>query len=269
LRIRVIFKLKNRGGTIAFHHQHLLAQLIRGMLVKTNDKKFMDFKAYNFSGLKGQTRISRKGLHFFSSRITLVIASPNQDFLDLIVHSIFEFKELQVGGLTLEPESVEREEQVAIEGPVKFICISPIVLMKPNFGDQESKRFIHPSSDEFSDLLYESIMNRMAKETDFSQEELESFYKFQLVPDAKYLERMDKNQKKFARIYSVYDQDVRYEVRGYTFPFTLYAAKEVLEFIFAIGLGHFTYKGFGMLDLAHQNPIARSVSYGANVSSNS
>jgi CRISPR-associated endoribonuclease Cas6 len=51
---------------------------------------------------------------------------------------------------------------------------------------------------------------------------------------------------------------VRFEIRGYTFPFTLYAAKDVQQFVYENGLGYFTYKGFGMLDIASNDPIHRS-----------
>jgi CRISPR-associated endoribonuclease Cas6 len=47
-------------------------------------------------------------------------------------------------------------------------------------------------------------------------------------------------------------------VRGYTFPFTLYAAKEVQQFVYENGLGHFTHKGFGMLDVAHNDTIQQA-----------
>jgi CRISPR-associated endoribonuclease Cas6 len=95
----------------------------------------------------------------------------------------------------------------------------------------------------------------------YSNEQLASFSKFQLVPDENYLRKIRENQKKFARIYPVYDQDVKYEVRGYTFPFVLYAAKEVQEFVFNGGLGSFTHKGFGMLDLANTDPSKRTTAY--------
>jgi CRISPR-associated endoribonuclease Cas6 len=50
-------------------------------------------------------------------------------------------------------------------------------------------------------------------------------------------------------------------VRGYTFPFTLYAKKEVQEFVFTCGLGAFTHKGFGMLDLANADISKRATPY--------
>ena len=59
-------------------------------------------------------------------------------------------------------------------------------------------------------------------------------------------------QKKFARIYSVYDMDGgKYEVRGYTLPFTLYAAGESTGVLSSNAVwGALPTEGFGMLDLA-------------------
>ena len=91
----------------------------------------------------------------------------------------------------------------------------------------------------------------------FTEEELKSFYKFQLVPDQDYLQRIKDQKKKFARIYSIYEQDVKYEIRGYTLPFTLYADPVVQEFVFTSGIGLLTHKGFGMIDFATTNPALK------------
>ncbi len=261
MRIRLIFILKNKGGYVPFHHQYLLAQLIKGILLKGGKEKYFNYTYYNFSGLKGQTKISRNGLHYFSSRVTLVLSSLNKDFIDYFVTNLFDFPQVEVGNLTLIPESVEEETIPEMEMETKYICISPIVLSVPKFNDMEAKKFIHPETDEFSDHLYESTILRMAKSKLYTEEQLKSFYKFQLVPDVVYLNKIKESQKKFARIYPVYDQDVKYEVRGYTFPFTLYAAPDVQKFVFVLGLGMFTHKGFGMLDLANTDPTKRTKEY--------
>jgi len=261
LRVRIIFLLRNRGGYVPFHHQYLLAQIIKGVLVKGGDKNFVNYSFFNFSGLKGQTKVSRKGLHFYSAKITLVFSSPNKEFVDYFLMNLFELKQVDVGGVSLQPESVELEEPMAHSDNDKFICISPLVLLSASFNDSSAKRFVSPESDAFSDLLYESTISRMQQANLFTEEQLASFYKFQLVPDKDYLARLTAAQKKFARIYPVYDQDVKYEIRGYTFPFTLYAAKEVQEFVFNCGLGQFTHKGFGMLDMANTNPNSRVLKY--------
>lgn len=261
MRVRVIFTLKNKGAFVPFHHQFLLAQLVKGIIIKGGNESMRGFSFYNFSGLKGQTKISRNGLHFFSNKVTLVFSCLQKDFLDYFIDELFKMPHVEVGNLVLLPESVELENVPTFEDEMKYICISPIVLLKPAFNDSESKRFISPETDEFSDVLFESTILRMEALGTYSNEQLASFSKFQLVPDENYLRKIRENQKKFARIYPVYDQDVKYEVRGYTFPFVLYAAKEVQEFVFSGGMGSFTHKGFGMLDLANTDPSKRTTLY--------
>jgi CRISPR-associated endoribonuclease Cas6 len=261
LRVRIIFVLKNKGAYVPFHHQFLLAQLIKGIILRGGIEKYRDYNFYNFSGLKGQTKISRNGLHFFSSKVTLVFSCMNKEFVDFFVDELFKMSSVEVGNLVLIPESVEQESIPEFTDVTKFICISPLVLMPPQFNDSESKRFIPPESDEFSDKLFESTILRMESYGKYTLEQLGQFSKFQIDPDSNYLKKIRESQKKFARIYPVYDQDVKYEVRGYTFPFTLYAAKEVQNFVFIGGLGAFTHKGFGMLDIANTDPSQRTIEY--------
>lgn len=238
--------------------------MIRGIVLNGKNEDFKFFELYNFSGIKGQTKVSRRGLHFYSSKVTVVFSCVNKDFVDYFLTQLFKYPEINIGNLELVPEYVEKEETMELSTEHKFISISPIVLKTPSFNDADGKKFIPPESDEFSDLLYESTMNRMEKIGIYNAEQLASFYKFQVVPDKGYIRKLTEAQKKFARIYPVYDQDVKYEVRGYTVPFTLYAAKEVQEFLFNTGIGSFTHKGFGMLDLAHSDPNKRAVKYEFN-----
>lgn len=261
MRVRIIFLLKNKGGFVPFHHQYLLAQLIKGLIIQGGDKKYKDYTFYNFSGLKGQTKISRNGLHFYSSRITLVLSSQDQGFIDYLIKMLFNYEQIEVGNLMMIPETVELEQMPDVGESTKFICISPLVLSPPSFNDTSGKAFISPTSDQFSDMLYESTISRMEKSGNYTTEQLTSFYKFQLVPDRNYLNKIKEGQKKFARIYPLFDQDVKYEVRGYTLPFTLYAAPEVQEFVFSCGLGSCTHKGFGMLDIANSDPSKRAIPY--------
>ncbi|HEY4654909.1 MAG TPA: CRISPR-associated endoribonuclease Cas6 [Cyclobacteriaceae bacterium] len=264
MRTRIIFSLKNRGAYVPFHHQYLLAQLIKGILIFGSNPAYKDFTRFNFSGLKGQTKISRKGLHFYSSKVTLVFACQDKAFMDYFLERLFEQKEVVVGNLLLIPDSTEIEEPVAISEETKFLCISPVVLIPPSFNDERAKKFIAPESDEFSDMLYESTIARMEETGNYTAEQLTSFYRFQILPDADYINRIQSTHKKFARIYPLYDNDIKFEVRGYTFPFTLYAAKEVQQFVYDNGLGHFSHKGFGMLDIAHNDSIRREKQHEMN-----
>jgi CRISPR-associated endoribonuclease Cas6 len=186
-----------------------------------------------------------------------VFSCQDKNFLEYFLNRLFQQKEVVVGNMQLVPESTETEATNIHGDEVKFLCISPVVLITPSFNDESAKKFISPDSDEFSDLLYEATISRMEATGRYKPEELTAFYKFQIVPDAEYINRIQSSHKKFARIYPLYDNDIKFEVRGYTFPFTLYANEEVQRFVYENGLGHFSHKGFGMLDLAHNDAIRR------------
>jgi CRISPR-associated endoribonuclease Cas6 len=254
LRVRIIFDLKNKGAAVPFHHQYILAQLIKGVLRRGEEEQFFEYPLYNFSGLKGQTTVSKQGLHYYSSKVTLVVSSPNKKFIDYLLKSLFELPQLLIGELQLVPSGVELENMPEFKGEMKFVCLSPLVLLIPKFYDDQGKKFITPFSDVFSDLLYESTIRRLQVTNNYNEQDLERFKRFQFVPDKEYLKKIEESGKKFARIYPMFDHDINYEVRGYTLPFTLYAEPEVQEFIFSCGLGRYTNKGFGMLDLAHGEP---------------
>lgn len=253
--------MKNKGAFVPFHHQYLLAQLLKGILVRGGVAEYADYRWYNFSGLKGQTKVSRNGLHFYSNKVTLVISSFNKQFIDYLLNQLFTYNQLEVGNLLLIPEYVEQEHLPEFEESMKYICISPLVLLDPSFNDDQGKRFISPETESFSDLLYESTLQRMGDVGRYNEKQLSDFFRFQIVPDSNYLHKIRITQKKFARIYSMFDQDVKYEVRGYTLPFTLYAAKEVQEFLFVGGMGKLCHKGFGMLDIAQADPGKENPKY--------
>ena len=259
MRIRIVFHLWNKGACVPFHHQHLMAQVIKGVNLRGGNSSFRNFTDYNFSGLKGQTKVSRRGLHFYSNKVTLVFSCNRIDFVDYFLDSLFDLEEFEVGGLQLSPETVEKEEPVVVEDKMKYVCISPIVVRKPLFDDPKNRLFIYPEDDLFSDLLYDSTMERMESQGIFKSSQIDSFFRFQIVPDKAYLSKLSELNKKFARVYPVYDNDIKFDVRGYTFPFTLYANKQVQEFIFTQGIGSFCHKGFGMIDIANSDPIKRII----------
>ncbi|TAH27509.1 MAG: CRISPR-associated endoribonuclease Cas6 [Cytophagales bacterium] len=258
MRIRIVFGLSNKGATVPFHHQFLLANVINTHLDKYKDA-FRGYNLYNFSGLKGQTKVGKEGLHFYSNKVTLVFSSPNEELIDALIASVFKQQQLEIGKLLLIPLSVEKEIIPPMNFEMKYICISPLVLLHPAENPTDSKRFILPTSDEFSDVLYDSTMLRMEKSGSYTQEQITSFYKFQVVPDKAYLEKIKDEEKKFARIFPAFDKGNKYEVRGYTLPITLYADPVVQSFIYDCGLGIYTYKGFGMMDLANSDPNQRTI----------
>lgn len=260
MRVRITFKLKNRGNYLPFYHQHLFSQLIKGMLISDEVERYKNFNLFSFSGLKGLTRVGRQGLQYNSNRVSLVLSSMDDEFVDHVLKLVFQRKSVSVGALILEPEYVEKEVNPVFENVSKLICLSPIVIMKAQFQDEESKRFINPINNEFSDFLFETLLSNM-ENSGIKVEKIPEYHKFQLVPDEEYLEKTKRNGKKFSRVYTLYDQDLGYDVRGYTIPFKLYAPPKMQEFIFNCGIGNYTHKGFGMVDLANVDPLSRTEPY--------
>ncbi|WP_422005032.1 hypothetical protein [Roseivirga pacifica] len=80
MRVRIIFKLLNKGAHLPFHHQHILAQYLKGVLLEGGESEYAEYSFFNFSALKGQTKVSRSGLHYYSNLVTLVVSSDSQGF---------------------------------------------------------------------------------------------------------------------------------------------------------------------------------------------
>lgn len=259
MRVRVIFQLKNRGAAVPFHHQHLISDIIDG-LIKDAGYAPTDEHLYSFSGIKGQTKVGKGGLFFFSSRVTIVLSSPNEMFLKNILRSLFKKSSIIIGEMELIPELVEKEKDPDFKEEMKYVGLSPLVIMGYQYGDPESvvKQFIDPLMDQFSDVLYESTMARMEESKMFTSQEIEAFFKFQVVPDKEYIERIKKSNKKFSRVYPVTLNGYNKEIRGYTLPFTIFAHPTVQKFIFECGFGEYSTKGYGLLDIANSNPLERA-----------
>lgn len=249
MRARLIFLVQNRGAVVPFHHQHIIADVFKGLMRDSAEHK--NYAYCNFSALKGQIRVVRDGLQYSSEKVTIVVASLSKDYLDALIAKLFEQRSIKIGELIMVPESVDVEEETTQESPLKFLCLSPIVICNPErSSDVECKRFVSPFSDEFSDLIYESTMINMERSGLYTPEEFATFSKFQVVPDEGYLNKIKETVKKMARIYPAFEEDFMYEVRGYTLPFTLYAEPKVQEFVLNCGIGSLTKHGFGMLDIA-------------------
>ncbi|WP_258101456.1 CRISPR-associated endoribonuclease Cas6 [Marinoscillum pacificum] len=260
MRIRITFNVNNRGGLVPFHHQYLISEVIRNILEEDNSDEFRNYPFYSFSGLKGQTRLSRNGLRYNSKKVTIVVSSVSEPFISHLVGLLLKQDAIQIADLNITPELAEEEVSVGLDGEAKFLCISPLVVISPEDDPASAKEFIDPTSDTFSDYLFEATINRMTS-YGIDVDSIPNIQKFQLVPDKEYLNKLKSSNKKFARIYPMYKHGEKLEVRGYTFPFTLFAAPEVQAFVYTCGLGSMCCKGFGMLDIANSNPVERTVPF--------
>lgn len=245
MRVRIIFQVLNGGGLLPFHQQVLLSNFVNDFIPDEYAGTF----DWNFSGIKGQTSVTSKGLFYNSQRVTLVFSSRNSDLVASFVSGIFSCDTIGLAGLDIRPLEVLEEVSEIQESELKYVCISPIVLVADGMPEEELRQFIPPTSPIFADLLYESTMRRMVNlgiNVDF----FSARENFSFRPDLEYLRKSKDNDRKFSRVYTFDDRANVLDLRGYTFPFYLKADSEVHEFLFNSGFGEATENGFGMVDFA-------------------
>lgn len=253
----MIFSLLNKGAVLPFHHQGILANFINQFLPQSEGNIPLHDWGLNFSGLKGQTLVTREGLAYTSSKVTVVISSHSQALIDHLVKNIFsQRKELIVGGLKLVPHQVLIEEPPAFDRITKYVMISPVILVTEAGDAIELKKFIHPERRSFYQLLKAGTYRRMLQ-AGVLEGKGENDFLFNFKPDLDYLNKVKRSEKKFSRIYQALVNNSLMEIRGYTFPFALEADEITHRFIFERGLGELTHLGYGMTDTVSNMFAAR------------
>lgn len=242
MRVKISFlKVHGTNGMVPLHHQKIISAFMEEISRETGTKS----EGYNFSSLKGTSKVQNGQIRFLSSKVSLVISAPESDFVEQWVAKIFERRLLSFAKLTLVPKGNVMIPDPAFQTVMKYVCISPIIPQQSfNDGDKVPES-LNPASHEFSDFFYDSIIERM-EAAGFSEKQLNDFAEFEIVPDTEYIQKMVKDQKKFARIYK---NNENQPMLGYLLPFTLHAHPEVHKFVWQRGLGRYTDQGYGMIDL--------------------
>jgi len=243
MRIKISFsRSHNSTNSIPLHHQKLLSDSLHKVV---NQLEGVTTDCYNFSSLKGTSRIQNGFMQFLSSKVTLVISSNSEDFMESLVKKIFEQQIVRVGKLELMPKSQEIIHEPEFSTKMKYVCISPIILLNPKTNPAENENALDPSSNHFSDLLFQAVMDRM-EVMGFSNEELNSFSVFEVTPDKDYVSKILSSRKKFARLYKDNNDN---PMIGYLLPFMLHAHPKVHQFIWNCGIGLLNKEGYGMIDV--------------------
>ena len=251
MRIKISFlKVHGSSGTVPLHHQKIISALIDEIIRELNAPT--DY--FCFSSLKGTSKVQAGQIRFLSSKVSLVFAAPEANFAEQLVQSIFDRRLVSFAKLTLVPKSYDIIPDPEFKTVMKYVCISPMIPQPPFEVDAAGvvPDALDPRSHEFSDLFYDSIMDRMEK-AGFTQEQLASFAEFEIMPDPNYIQKILETHKKFARIYK---NNLNQTIFGYLLPFTLHAHPQVQKFIWDCGIGLNTNQGYGMIDVVGQTMAA-------------
>jgi CRISPR-associated endoribonuclease Cas6 len=255
MRVKISFvRMRDASNSVPLHHQKLISQcledIIKDVPVKT------DF--YTFSSLKGTSKVQNGYMRFLSSKITLVISSSNSEFVDQVTKRIFEQPSILVGKISLIPKSFQTIPEPDFKTEMKYICISPLVLTDPAKNEMLSQEIVDPSTYEFSDMLYNAIIDNMEK-AGFSDADLNEFAVFEATPDKSYVAKIMESGKKYARLYKTNEE---LNMMGYLLPFTLHAHTKVHQFIWDCGLGVLNIQGYGMIDTVKDEVIENNTNQG-------
>jgi CRISPR-associated endoribonuclease Cas6 len=208
---------------------------------------------YCFSSLKGTSKVQSGQIRFLSSKVSLVLSAPESEFAEQWVKKIFDRRLVSFAKLTLVPKSYDIIPDPEFKTVMKYVCISPMI-PQPAFETDAAGNIpeaLDPRSQEFSDLFYDAILDRMEK-AGFTQEQLAKFAEFEIMPDPGYIQKILDTHKKFARIYK---NNSNQTIFGYLLPFSLHAHPQVQKFIWECGIGLFTTQGYGMIDVVGHNPV--------------
>ena len=242
MRVKISFlRDQMSANTIPLHHQTLLAESLYQII----DSMGGDRSLINFSSLKGTSKIQNGFMRFLSSKVTLVLSSRSAEQLETMVAKIFEMPYLACGKMNLMPRSHEIIPDPEFSTKMRYLCISPMILVDPHKDPEKSQITIDPTTQEFSDILYEQTLDRMER-AGFSESDLNNFAEFDAQPDHEYVQKLNETGKKFARYYRAADGTT---MMGYLLPFTLHAHPTVHKFIWEAGVGALSEQGYGMVDL--------------------
>ncbi len=236
-----LIKVQGNAGLVPLHHQQIVSAFLEEMIQEAGHST----DRYVFSSLKGTSKVQNGQIRYLSNKVTLVIGSGDQEFLEQVLLKIAAKKYHNIGKLNVMPKAQESIPDPEFKTVMKYVCISPLIPAPAITEEGAEPVALDPMSHEFSDMLYNIVIDQMEK-ADFSEADLNTFAEFEVTPDAEYIKKLNEAGKKYARIYK---NNKNKAMIGYLLPFTLHAHPTVHKFIWDGGFGLYGTHGYGMIDI--------------------
>src|SRR5436309_1475473 len=96
-----LIKVQGNAGLVPLHHQQIVSAFVEENMKEadiTSDR-------YVFSSLKGTSKVQNGQIRFLSNKITLVMGSSDEPFLEKLMGKMFEKKYHNVGKLNVMPKA--------------------------------------------------------------------------------------------------------------------------------------------------------------------
>lgn len=249
MKVKIILNKQSKYGLVPFNHLNELYNLIISIIeskyaifepiIGPYAKNAKEFTFFTFSGIKGFSKVENNALNFQSKKLSWVISSPVEGFVDKLLDELFRMSAIKVGDILINPIQTEVIPPPNFHKAIKYLALSPLVLQK------DEQTIYTPESEAFSDKLFETTIHKMIQ---FYGDSLpyNHMTEFQFIPDKEYIERMKNQRKDIVREYDT----VKYgKVKTYLMPFVLYAHPKIHEFVWDTGIGDVTEEGFGGVDV--------------------
>src|SRR5437870_4595521 len=128
MRIKISFlRDQASSNSIPLHHQKLLSTALHEIANAVSTEP----AAFNFSSIKGTSRIQNGFMKFLSTKVTLVLSAPDVNFLQKFIDEIFTRPFITIGKMNLIPKHKEVIKDPDFQKRMRYLCISPIVLLDP------------------------------------------------------------------------------------------------------------------------------------------
>ena len=245
MRLKITFQLQTGSyNTVPLHHQKIVSNFLQHINGELQKLPF----SFNFSSLKGTTKVQNGMMKFLSNKLSLVVGSADEDYMQLLRQYLETGNLLNLGKMQVKCKNISEIPDAGFNTQMRYVCISPIILYDVEKQPELALEAIEPMSKEFSDQLYNSTMDRM-EAAGYSTLELSQFAEFEVLPDPEYINKSIGSTKKYVRTYK---SNTDKQMSGYLLPFTLHAHPKVHEFFWNSGIGELSDQGYGMIDVAKE-----------------
>ncbi len=240
MRIRVVLKLKNCENLLPFDHQYYLASCIYRALEKIDPSYALElhmprrYKFFTFSYLMSEKREIKETGILIKDQAYFFVASPNDDFIKLLVEGILLQQELKIGPVHCIIEEIKILKTPKFEKSAVFKTLSPILIRKPVKENRKLRgKELYPTDSEFEKRLATNLVRKYRE-----------FYGDRIEPEISF--RFTRFKPKRHKILNTYHRCILGE-------FTVKGDEKLIEFGYECGFGEKNSMGFGMVKALKEN----------------
>src|SRR5437762_11955148 len=108
---------------VPLHHQKIISAFMEEVIAELPSAS----GGYNFSSLKGTSKVLNGQIRFLSSKVSLVISAPEKEFMETLVKKIFDKRLVAFAKLSLVPKSYQVIQDPVYTTVMKYVCFCCLV----------------------------------------------------------------------------------------------------------------------------------------------